>query len=103
MALRADGSVALTSPVEDTSDVPLVAAAGGARLWDLASGTTCSRPMQLVRVDPSSGREFDATTLVALNACDGIGSADLAAVGADVYALAPGNAPGTSILYRAAT
>lgn len=103
VALRPDGTVALTSPAEATSDIPLVATAGGTRLWDLTSGTTCERPMQLVQVDPSSGREHDATTLAALNACDGIGSAELAAVGDDVFALAPGDAPGTSILYRAAT
>ncbi len=105
VALRPDGTVAVTSPAESTSDTPLVATADGAPLWGLAVRNSCGRPEQLVQIDPASGRVRTAISLAAApNGCDaGGGSALLAAVGRDVFALVLAGAPGGSVLYRAAT
>ncbi len=104
VALRPNGTVVFTSPAEATSDSPLVATAGRAQLWGLAWGNPCSRPEQLVQIDPASGRVPTAISLPAgPNSCDaGGGSDELATVGRDVFALVLAGAPGTSVLYRAA-
>jgi hypothetical protein len=105
VALRPDGSVAFTSPAESTSDAPVVATGGRAEIWGLAVGETCGGPERLVQIDPASGRVRRAISLhTAPNGCDaGGGSALLAAVGHDVFALVPSGPGGTSVLYRAAT
>ncbi len=105
VALRPDGSLAFTSPAESTSDTPVVTTGGGARIWGLAPGRTCGGPEQLVQIDPASGRVRGAISLhTAPNGCDaGGGSAQLAAIDRDVFALVPAGPGGTSVLYRATT
>ncbi len=105
VALRPDGSVAFTSPAESTSDTPVVATGGGARIWGLAVGGACGGLERLVQIDPASGRVRGAISLqTAPNGCDaGGGGLQLAAVDQDVFALVPAGPGGTSVLYRAAT
>ena len=105
VALLPDGSVAVTSPAEPTSDSPVVSTGDGARIWGLAVGGACTGPERLVQIDPASGRVRGATPLrTAPNGCDaGDGSLELAAIDQDVFALVPAGAHGTSVLYRAAT
>ncbi len=104
VALRPDGTVAVSSPAESTSDTPPVTTAGDASLWGLAVGSTCGRPERLVQIDQASGRVRTTIPLPAApNSCDaGGGNALLAAVGRDVFALVLAGAPGGSVLYRAA-
>ena len=61
IAFDLSGTPILEGPNEPFGDVPLVGSKDG--LWSIGSGTLCSAPQMLWRVDPATGGSTDITAL----------------------------------------
>ena len=104
IGLDSSGKQTVSSPLEQTGDVPLVRTSNS-ELWTVGVGSRCNGPQSLIEVSPQTGISHTALTLKSpINPClYGANGSLVASVNRSVFVLDPTDTVGGSLLYRVDT